>query len=62
MATSFGAAIAGLLTNLGGIRSSNPSEVTNASIYLYSGFALAPLIAIILFAIVWKSNSPKGIY
>lgn len=47
IATSFGAALAGLVANLGGITDTTTLEgVTNASIYLYSCFALAPLLAL----------------
>ncbi|MGU3377069.1 MFS transporter [Chryseobacterium sp. M5A1_1a] len=53
IATSFGAALAGLVTNLGGITDINTTiGVTNASIYLYGSFAIAPLIAIIIFIVV----------
>lgn len=49
IATSFGAALAGLVTNLGGITDSNTIlGVTKASIYLYSSFAIAPLAALII--------------
>jgi len=49
IATSFGAALAGLVTNLGGITDShNIIGVTRASIYLYSSFAMAPLVVIII--------------
>lgn len=49
IATSFGAALAGLVTNLGGITGSNTIiGVTNASLYLYSSFAIAPLAAIMI--------------
>lgn len=49
IATSFGAALAGLVTNLGGITDSNTIlAVTNASIYLYIIFATAPFAAIII--------------
>lgn len=55
IATSFGAALAGLVTNLGGITESNTFiGVTNASIYLYSSFAIAPLAAIII--LVFSKN------
>lgn len=49
IATSFGAALAGLITNLGGI--TNPGGVigaVNASFYLYAIFTLAPLVAIFI--------------
>lgn len=47
IATSFGAALAGLVTNLGGITDTTSLEgVTHASIYLYFSFALAPLLAL----------------
>lgn len=49
IATSFGAAFAGFITNLGGI--TNPGGVTgaiNASFYLYGIFALSPLGAIFI--------------
>lgn len=57
IATSFGAALAGLVTNLGGITDSNNIfGVTNASIYLYSCFAIAPLAAIMIF-ILFKNGA-----
>lgn len=49
IATSFGAALAGLVTNLGGITDSNTIlGVASASIYLYSIFAIAPLAALLI--------------
>lgn len=49
IATSFGAALAGLVTNLGGITDSDTIiGVTKASLYLYSSFAIAPLAAIVI--------------
>jgi hypothetical protein len=58
MATSFGAALAGLVTNLGGITETGANDiigVTNASLYLYGSFAIAPLTAIIIFVFL-KDN------
>lgn len=53
IATSFGAALAGLVTNLTGItNSSDIDSIVNSSIYLYLIFATTPLLAIILFMIV----------
>jgi len=55
MATSFGAALAGLVTNLGGITDSEDIiGVTNASIYLYGTFAIAPLGAICILLLMKK--------
>lgn len=53
IATSFGAALAGLVTNLGGITNTTDSiAILNSSIYLYSSFAIAPLLAIVIFIVV----------
>lgn len=49
IATSFGAAFAGLITNFGGL--TNPGGVSgaiNASFYLYGIFALTPLVAVVI--------------
>lgn len=57
IATSFGAAFAGLITNLGGI--TNPGGVAgaiNASFYLYGIFALAPLGATIALILLTKKE------
>ncbi len=57
IATSFGAAIAGLVTNFGGItKPGGISGTTQASIYLYASFAVAPLLAIILCLMLKKSK------
>ncbi|MFZ4927965.1 MFS transporter [Chryseobacterium sp. Mn2064] len=59
IATSFGAAIAGLVTNFGGI--THPGGIigtAQASVYLYGSFAVAPLIAIIL-CFLLKMNQSK---
>lgn len=57
IATSFGAALAGLVTNLGGITNTTDiNAITSSSIYLYSIFALFPLLAIIIFRLV-KDNT-----
>jgi len=55
IATSFGAAFAGFITNLGGI--TNPGGVAgaiDASFYLYGIFALTPLGAIFIFMFLKK--------
>lgn len=53
IATSFGAALAGLVTNLGGITNTTDNiAIVNSSIYLYSSFSIAPLLAIIIFIAV----------
>ncbi|WP_353162399.1 MFS transporter [Myroides odoratus] len=50
IATSFGAALAGLVTNLSGItQSTDIVAITNSSLYLYAIFAITPLVAIVLF-------------
>lgn len=49
MATTFGAALAGLVTNIGGI--SSPGGIIgaeSASIYLYGFFSITPLIALFI--------------
>lgn len=58
IATSFGAALAGLITNLGGI--TNPGGLTgtiSASFYLYGTFALTPFGAILIFIYLKKKIS-----
>lgn len=53
IATSFGAALAGLITNLSGITNTTDIvAIKNASIYLYASFAITPFLAIIVFNIV----------
>jgi len=55
MATTFGASLAGLLVNMGGI--TNPGGVVgaqNAATLLYGTFALAPLLAVVVLLIQKK--------
>ena len=57
IATSFGAALAGLITNLGGL--TNPGGVAGAvtaSFYLYGIFALAPLGGALVFILLKKKD------
>jgi len=57
IATSFGAALAGVVTNLGGITDSTDiTAITNSSIYLYSIFAISPLLAIVMLILVKDNN------
>lgn len=51
IATSIGAALAGLITNLSGITNTTDlSAITTSSIALYASFSIAPFVAIILFS------------
>ncbi|MCS4226947.1 MFS transporter [Sphingobacterium sp. BIGb0165] len=60
IATSFGAALAGLVTNVGGITDANTIiGVTNASIYLYSSFATAPLVVIMILILISQVGNFK---
>jgi len=48
IATSFGTAIAGLVTNLGGITNAHVEGVKNAAVWLYGSFTFAPLLAFVI--------------
>ncbi|MFD2555482.1 MFS transporter [Sphingobacterium tabacisoli] len=60
IATSFGASLAGLVTNLSGIAdSSKQLGAINASIVLYGSFAIAPLLALLILILTLRQIKRK---
>lgn len=60
MATTFGAALAGLVSNFGGLTIPGGIEgAQNASVILYGSFSVAPLFAVIIIIRKVSKNNPK---